>query len=123
MGPRGAQEVVGEGAQEGRGSCMEGSYSGPWRPRKGHRRGGEGAVSALEKEGRKKDGIKEWEPQRRPRGAQEETHGAQEGALKGAQEAWKRSLMGTPGGPEIGPQMEPRGHGKVKRGKRKDGIK
>jgi hypothetical protein len=29
---------------------------------KGHRRAGEGVVSALEKEGRKEIGIKEWGP-------------------------------------------------------------
>jgi hypothetical protein len=60
------QEVAGEGAQEGRGSCMEGSYSATGGPRKGYRRAGEGAVSALEKEGRKKIGINEWGPQRKP---------------------------------------------------------
>jgi hypothetical protein len=38
---------------------MEGSYSALGGPRKEHRRAREGAVSALEKEGRKEIGIKE----------------------------------------------------------------
>jgi hypothetical protein len=43
-----------------------------------------------------------------------------EGAPKGAQEAWKRSLNGSPGGPRDGAnKWNLGGPGKVKRGKRK----
>jgi hypothetical protein len=79
MGTRGAQEVAGEEAEKerGRGPAGKRKLHGRVLLRKGHRRAGEGAVSALEEEGRKEIGIKEGGPKKTLRGPGKAPWGAQ----------------------------------------------
>jgi hypothetical protein len=90
-------------APGGPGGAGEGPTHSQGGPKKVHRKAEEGAVSALEKEGRKRDRIKEWGPGK----------GLQRGLGKLRKEP-QRELQAAL---QKGPQMEPRGAREIEKRK------